>query len=405
MMLTEFSETELVTSESPESISDSVADVDSGSEVKDPSVSAAGETNLREILQRVETLSTQMSRRMDNSIKEITSIIIQTRILSLNAQIEAALAGNHGRAFAVVASEMRELSEKTSQEASKLKEESLSDGEQITRSLATLGNDIRGTRLSDLAMTNIDIIDRNLYERSCDVRWWATDNSVVNALSAGTAASYDYASKRLGVILDAYTVYYDIVLCDLKGNVVANGRPSKYNSIRSRHANSEWFKSALATRNGSEFGFQSLHRNESLANGSLILVYSCTVREKGEANGKVLGVLGIIFNWESLAQTIVNNTPISADEKEFTRICIVDKDATILADTSNRMLSETLQIPGRQELFRMKKGQICRTISGCKYLIAHAFSPGYETYSTGFHSVIIQKEETVESQSGLSQDF
>jgi|GEM_PF-5519044 len=60
MMLTEFFETELVTSESPESISDSVADVDSGSEVKDPSVSAAGETNLREILQRVETLSTQM---------------------------------------------------------------------------------------------------------------------------------------------------------------------------------------------------------------------------------------------------------------------------------------------------------------------------------------------------------
>ena len=30
-------------------------------------------------------------------------------------------------------------------------------------------------------LTNIDLIDRNLYERSCDVRWWATDSSVVDA--------------------------------------------------------------------------------------------------------------------------------------------------------------------------------------------------------------------------------
>ena len=46
-----------------------------------------------------------------------------------------------------------------------------------------LSNQVRGTRLSDLALNNIDLIDRNLYERSCDVRWWATDSSIWHACS------------------------------------------------------------------------------------------------------------------------------------------------------------------------------------------------------------------------------
>jgi len=39
----------------------------------------------------------------------------------------------------------------------------------------------QGARLVDLALSAIDIIDRNLYERTCDVRWWATDSAVVDA--------------------------------------------------------------------------------------------------------------------------------------------------------------------------------------------------------------------------------
>ncbi|MDH8639244.1 chemotaxis protein, partial [Klebsiella pneumoniae] len=71
----------------------------------------------------------------------------------------------------------------------------------------------------------IEIIDRNLYERTCDVRWWATDSAVVDCAANVTPQSAAYASKRLGVILNAYTVYLDLWLCDLHGKVLANGRP------------------------------------------------------------------------------------------------------------------------------------------------------------------------------------
>ena len=80
----------------------------------------------------------------------------------------------------------------------------------------------------DVRELDIDLIDRNLYERSCDVRWWATDAAVVAATQDPNPAALAHASQRLGQILDSYTVYFDLVLADLDGTVIANGRPRQY---------------------------------------------------------------------------------------------------------------------------------------------------------------------------------
>jgi len=50
----------------------------------------------------------------------------------------------------------------------------------LERLTGRLAEQAQGARLTDLALNAIEIIDRNLYERTCDVRWWATDSAVVD---------------------------------------------------------------------------------------------------------------------------------------------------------------------------------------------------------------------------------
>ena len=338
-------------------------------------------------LDRVIELTKLMASDTDKALNMINTINRKTEFLAINALIEASRAGDSGKGFQVVAESIDVLATKTKEAVETMRKETIAKMEELGKVIQEQSQNIKGNRLSDIALTNIDLIDRNLYERTADVRWWATDDILVKALVDKSTDSYNEAKQRLATILKSYTVYADLVLLDIDGNAVANGKPHEFDLSGRNYGGKLWFHTAMRSANGDEYGFQGVHR--SATSGMHTMTFSCKIHEDGDINKRCIGVLAAVFNWDSLAKRIMEDTPLNEDEKGNTRVCIVDTDGTVLADSHNKVLADKISFPKMDELFKEKKSYKIIKQKGEWQLICHGQSSGYETYSSGWHSLII----------------
>ncbi len=241
----------------------------------------------------------------------------------------------------------------------------------LVASIERMSHRSRGERMVDLSLNAIELIDRNLYERTCDVRWWATDSAVVDCAASPSAAAVSHVSQRLGVILGAYTVYLDLWLCDLDGNVIASGRADRFGVVGQNVAHTKWFREAKDLRSGDDYVAGDVE-NQPLLGNAQVATYCASVRAGGQANGAPSGVLAIHFDWEAQARAIVQGVRVGDNDKA--RVLLVDSNFRVIAASDGQgILSEriSLSLNGQRSGFYQDR-------SGT--LVAFHATPGYETY-------------------------
>lgn len=252
-------------------------------------------------------------------------------------------------------------------------------------SIASLQNAMTQVTLADAAMRSfsmIDIMDRNLYERANDVRWWALDNRIRHWMQVGGAEAGRHMSRVLEYINRLYTVYTNLLVFDTEGVIRAVSSPESSALVGTRLPEALPLQACLALGTSQAYAV-SAFAPTPLYDGQATYLYMARVTSAED--GRVLGGMATVFDAApELSKIVTDNLPSPASSGAAAFGLLVQPDTTILASSEACWpVGERLDAYLPISLAVMASGQR-RTQwlehGGRSYLVGLTASAGYREY-------------------------
>lgn len=226
----------------------------------------------------------------------------------------------------------------------------------------------------------VDLLDRNLYERANDVRWWALTPDI-RAELASAAPDAATITRILERINGLYTVYRTLYVYDAQGHILAasGGALAALGESGSPPVDADLLKRVKALQ-GSQAYAVTPFAPCAMAGDAPTYVYHAAVRHPDDAQ-RVVGGIGIVFETgrELLAMLSGCVTTQAPSQAHF-----VDRSGHTVSSTEDtRAVGSVLDLP--PEALALKRGEsLARVLvmDGQYMVVACAANQGYREFKT-----------------------
>lgn len=257
-------------------------------------------------------------------------------------------------------------------------------------SIADLYRTVVTSLLSDVqfqAFQAVDIMDRNLYERANDVRWWALTSRFRSILAqpARSAADDEALAETLAYINSLYTVYSNLFLFDTRGTIVAVSDPKQREWVGKRVPDETIVRSALAVQESRRYAVSPFAASP-FYDGRHTYIYLSSIRA-ADGGAQVAGGIGIVFDAEPQFSAMLEDTlPRDGDGAvlEGAFGVFVGRGGRIVA-SSRPELRVGSSLALNADFFELENGARTSAVveyEGARYAVGVAVSQGYREYKT-----------------------
>ncbi|MFW2612322.1 chemotaxis protein CheW [Aliarcobacter butzleri] len=262
-------------------------------------------------------------------------------------------------------------------------------GNKANSSLDNLNQTIISSILKDcefLSSLAIDIMDRNLYERANDCRWWALNSYFKEALDDYSTISEkkEELSSILKYINDLYTVYSNLIIFDKNGKIIAVSN-EKEQYLIGKILTQDWIEKTLTLKDTSKYCVSKFEKTNLYENESTYIY--CSAIRSFKNDNDVVGGIAIVFDSSVQFYTMLDEIlpkDIYGNKQKGVYAFFTDKNKQIIATTStNFEVNSYLDID--DSFFKLKNGQnLSRIIEfrGNYYAVGVKCSSGYREYKS-----------------------
>ena len=261
----------------------------------------------------------------------------------------------------------------------------------FTQSIRDLYDTVLSAGLRDsqsLTQLLVDLLDRNLYERANDCRWWALSPVLRQLLShtaaqgAPSAALLEQATRVLEHINSLYTVYTRLMVYDRQGRILCASRPdmASGHSVLEQHIDPTTLATVLQLKDSQQYHVSPWSDAQAGAEGATY-VYHAAIRQEGDSSVTVGGI-AIVFNAIPEMQAMLSNALAG---KPKNQALYVNRQGLVLASTDPASPpGSTVQLPSPR-LLQVQAGQSEAVIAVHQQqysIVGASVSRGYREFKT-----------------------